>query len=235
MYWCLFRLCQKLLLNMFIIPCKYKNNSPIIECVNSILKFHPDDYIVIVDSYSNDTSYFDLIPKIPNVKILNVKNNNYEIGALWKTYEQYPNESVYVLIQDTVIIKHSLSEFLENDDSYTFLYFNEPIQSSLNSKFFENTSYNFPKDNYVIPMCFGSNVILKNKIIKKFIEKGLHSSFLPTSKLESQYSERMIGFIMHSENIDLHKNNLDGNCLTDWSKFHNDGYKYIKKIFMHRD
>jgi hypothetical protein len=89
---------------MFIIPCKYKNNSPIIDCVNSILKFHPDDYIVIVDSYSDDTSYFDLIPKIPNVKILNVKNNNYEIGALWKTYEQYPNESVYVLIQDTVII-----------------------------------------------------------------------------------------------------------------------------------
>ena len=40
---------------------------------------------------------------------------------------------------------------------------------------------------------------------------------------------------MHSENIDLHKNNLDGDCLTDWSKFDNDGHKYIKKIFMYRN
>jgi len=83
-------------------------------------------------------------------------------------------------------------------------------------------------------MCFGTNCILKNKIIKKFIENKLHLSFLPSNKDESQFSERMLGFIMAAENIDLHKNNLDGNCIPDWGKFGRDEHKYIRKIFMNR-
>lgn len=221
---------------MFIIPCKYSEGSTIIECINSILEFHPNELIVVVDSYSDNNSYFDTIPKLSNVKILDQKNNNYEVGALWKSYEIYPDESVYILIQDTIIIKHSLSEFINNDKSYTFLYFNEAYPPLTCPNFFENTDYNFRnKPIETIPCCFGTNCIIKRDVMKKFIDKKLHTSFLPINKLESQHSERMMGLCMKEEGINLYENNLDGDCLSNWNKFHEDGYKYIKKIFLNRN
>lgn len=221
---------------MFIIPCKYSEGSTIIECINSILTFHPNELIVVVDSYSDSDSYFNDIPKLPNVKILDQRNSNYEVGALWKAYEVYPNESVYILIQDTIIIKHSLLEFINNDKSYTFLYFNEPYLPILVARFFENTDYNFiNKPIETIQCCFGTNCIIKRDIMKKFISKKLHTSFLPTNKLESQYSERMMGLCMKEEGINLYENNLDGDCLSNWNRFYEDGHKYIKKIFLNRN
>ncbi len=221
---------------MFIIPCKYSEGSTIIECINSILSFHPNELIVVVDSYSDSDSYFNDIPKLSNVKILDQKNNNYEVGALWKAYEIYPNESVYILIQDTIIIKHSLLEFINNDKSYTFLYFNEPYPPNTCPSFFENTGYNFiNKPIETIPCCFGTNCIIKRNVMKKFISKKLHTSFLPTNKSESQHSERIMGLCMKEEGINLHENNLDGDCLSNWNRFYEDGYKYIKKIFLNRN
>ena len=60
-------------------------------------------------------------------------------------------------------------------------------------------------------------------------------SFLPKNKLESNHSERMMGLCMKEEGINLYENNLDGDCLSNWNKFHKDGYKYIKKIFLNRN
>jgi hypothetical protein len=176
---------------MFIIPCKYSEGSTIIECINSILEFHPNELIVVVDSYSDNNSYFDTIPKLSNVKILDQKNNNYEVGALWKSYEIYPDESVYILIQDTIIIKHSLSEFINNDKSYTFLYFNEAYPPLTCPNFFENTDYNFRnKPIETIPCCFGTNCIIKRDVMKKFINDNIGSA-LQINDPKKYYQLRM--------------------------------------------
>ena len=42
---------------MFIIPCKYIKSSTVFQCVQSILKYHPSEKILIVDSYSDDLEY----------------------------------------------------------------------------------------------------------------------------------------------------------------------------------
>ena len=40
---------------------------------------------------------------------------------------------------------------------------------------------------------------------------------------------------MKEEGINLHENNLDGDCLSNWNLFYEDGHKYIKKIFLNRN
>jgi glycosyltransferase involved in cell wall biosynthesis len=49
---------------MFVIACKYNPKFPfIIHLVESIRKFHPTEKIVVVDSDSDDKSYFSQIEK----------------------------------------------------------------------------------------------------------------------------------------------------------------------------
>ena len=80
---------------MFIIPCKYSAGSPILKCIEQIKKYYPDEDIVVVDSDSDDKSYFDLIRN--DVLDIIEGNHNYEIGAYIKAYEAHPNQEKYYL------------------------------------------------------------------------------------------------------------------------------------------
>jgi hypothetical protein len=61
---------------MFVIPCKYTNSCPfIIELVKDIRLYHPNDKIVVIDSDSEDKSYFD---KNKNYDLTLTINNFYE-------------------------------------------------------------------------------------------------------------------------------------------------------------
>jgi len=223
---------------MFIIPCKYLlHQSSIIECINSIKKFHPNELIIVVDSNSDDTSYFDLIINIPGVVLAKKRNLNYVIGALWIAYEEYPNESCYVLIHDSIIIKQSLDEFLNDDKSYSFTYFEESnyhgkIELEIINRFI-NPNYTFD-GNHAIGI-FGSTCILKQNIIKKFIKNNLHQTFLPIDKIECQTAERALGICLTQENVDIIENCVEKvNCLQNWGLFDSDGFKYLKKYFKFR-
>ena len=46
---------------MFVVPCKYIEQSTIRECVDSILKYHPEEKVMIVDSFSENDSYLKQI------------------------------------------------------------------------------------------------------------------------------------------------------------------------------
>ena len=66
---------------MFVIPCKYNSNFPfVIELVESIRKFHPNEKIVVIDSDSNDKTYFSILSEY-DVIIEDAKNSNWMIGA----------------------------------------------------------------------------------------------------------------------------------------------------------
>jgi len=72
---------------MFVIPCKYNPKFPfVIDLVKSIRKFHPTEKIVIVDSDSDDKSYFSALEKY-NVIIEDIGNKNWMVGAYW--YSSY--------------------------------------------------------------------------------------------------------------------------------------------------
>ena len=59
---------------MFGFSCNYSPNSLITQCVDSILKYHPDDKIVITDSQSEDKSYYEQYIGCENIIILDNLN-----------------------------------------------------------------------------------------------------------------------------------------------------------------
>jgi len=222
---------------MFIIPCKYdKEKSQIRQCVTSISLHHPEEKIVVVDSFSEDTSYIDDIVSIPNVIVCDKKNSNYIVGALWKAYEMFPDEHHYILIHDTVIIKKSIDKFLHNEENYSFLYFIQEPQAADQPVIdrFVGPAY---KHNPGYPMLgiFGTMCIIKNKLIKKFIHNKLHLTFLPVNKSECMVSERVMGILFSLEGIDFIENCVEQkNFLEHIITMNNDGFEYIKKTIVSR-
>lgn len=218
---------------MFVVPCKYiEGKSLIRECIQSIRQHHPEELIVVVDSNSDDKSYFDYLESIDNLVICDKKNRHYIVGALWQAYEMFPDEHHYILIHDTIIIKKSLDKFISDDKTYSFLYFDDhsmPPQSQAVLDRFVLPNYSNVAPNPIIGV-WGTAAILKNPIMKKFISKNLHNTYLPIDKEECQMSERVLGILLAAEGVDVVANCVEQkNCIEHWNSMFTDGFEYIKK------
>ena len=77
---------------MFYFSFKYNPRSLIKECVDSVLKFHPNDKIVIIDSESEDKSYYEQYSDYKNVIILDGINKTRQVGSFEIVYDHFPNE-----------------------------------------------------------------------------------------------------------------------------------------------
>jgi len=224
---------------MFVVPCKYiEGKSLIRECIQSIKQHHPEELVVVVDSNSDDKSYFEYLKNIPNVVICDKKNIHYIIGALWQAYEIFPNEHHYILIHDTIIIKKPLNKFLNDEKTYSFLYFDEhsnpPQNQAILDKFVLPNYSNFVRTPYI--GVWGTAAILKNPIVKKFVSMNLHNTYLPINKEECQMSERVLGMLLTAEGIDIVANCVEQkNCRTHWNSMFTDGFEYIKKTITIRE
>jgi hypothetical protein len=222
---------------MFIIPCKYdKEKSQIRECVASLRLHHPKEKIVIVDSFSHDMSYINDISNIPNVIICDKQNSNYIVGALWKAYEMFPDEHHYVLLHDSATIKKPLNKFLDNEESYSFLYFiqepqvaDQPVIDRFVGPHYKHTP------GYPMLGIFGTMCIIKSGLMKKFIANNLHQTFLPINKSECMVSERAMGVLFILEGTDIIQNCVEQkDFLSHLHTMHNDGFEYIKKTIVSR-
>ena len=107
---------------MFCFSCKYIPQSPVKECVDSILQFHPNEKILICDSDSPVKDYYKNLLS-DNITFFDAKNQRRPFGALLESYKKYPNEENYILIHDTASLTSSIEEFIKNDSPITsFLY-----------------------------------------------------------------------------------------------------------------
>ena len=104
---------------MFVFSCKYVPNSPVKETVDSILKHHPNEKIVIIDSQSDDHDYYKLFSDYDTVEVLYDINKHRVPGAFYQACKRYPDEPYYVNLQDCVLLKKSLQEFINSDDEFT--------------------------------------------------------------------------------------------------------------------
>ena len=101
---------------MFVIPCKYNSKFPfIIELVKSIRKFHLTEKIVVVDSDSEDKSYFDILNQY-DVIIEDVNNKNWMVGAYWYAFKKFPDEEFYYFMHDSMRVKDNLDNLKEKGD-----------------------------------------------------------------------------------------------------------------------
>lgn len=226
---------------MFTLSCKYIQQSPILECINSIKKYHPNEKIIIVDSKSEDKSYFDFFKDDSQIIIFDEKNEYRQPGSFEIIYTTFPNESYYVMIHDSMILKKSIQKFLDSpSEFYSFLYFPEttPSEGDIHMeyyrKIFSKTSYYPPNSNSPIIGSFGTTGIIKNSLMKKFYEKGLLSAMKPEDKWADQQYERILGMCASQEGCCPKEYSIEGNFLERINDVNNDNLDYVKKVFFTR-
>jgi hypothetical protein len=82
---------------------------------------------------------------------------------------------------------------------------------------------------------FGTMCIIKNELMKKFINSKLHQTFLPINKLECMVSERAMGVLFSLEGINFIENCVEQkDFLNHIHTMQNDGFEYIKKTIVSR-
>lgn len=212
---------------MFIIPCKFDSRSPILECIQSIQKFYPNEKIVIVDSCSNDKSYFDYIK--PEVFDIIEGNYNYEIGAYLTAYKKYPNEDKYFCIHDSLIMTGKINDFDLNKLLITVQWFNGFWDDAEQKAFAENMIGKTLVNSQFIG-CFGSIMICDGVVLNK-LQKFIKPHHLPTNKKQSCAFERILGILLGNVmGLNL-TNSLQGQHVTIEHKYNE---SFCKKIFIKR-
>ena len=228
---------------MFVIPCKYVKNSPIRECVKSIVKHHPEEKILVIDSFSQDDSYLEELSEIPQVIVHPEKNNQYPVGAWLKAVKSYPDEDVYVLVHDSFYLNSSLDEFFNGDgEAYTFQYFWDRISASSYlpgfidyfNNILSNTKYRKPSlDEKIYGVQMHLN-LMKNSLVKRVLASGLFDDdhFYLDNKIHDNVWERLLGIILTQEGFCPSEYNLTG--MNKNTGLHELDTKYFTKICLDR-
>lgn len=206
---------------MFVIPCKFNNDVPIIfECVEHIKKNYPHEKIVVVDSCSDDKSYFSKLDVFDIIE----GNTNYEIGAYLKAFEKYPNENFYYNIHDSVLVNSIIPL---NCNIKTLQYF-DCIWDSYEQKEYGRSVIGDNVDSTFYG-CFGSIFFTSNTIMKSVYEffKDKH---LPTKKSESCAYERILGIFFYMNGYDI-RDSIQGKHI---NFEHCYDTSLIQKIFLKR-
>lgn len=234
---------------MFVVSCKYDGaehpnhdpsraipkKSPIRECIKSIVEFHPNEKIVVVDSDSGDKSYFSDIQKYENVIILDCKNQNRVCGSLYETYRRFPNEKEYIVIHDSLTFNSSIQEFIDSDiECFSLMYFWE---HGLNWEtqhdpycweILDNSEYERPK-NGSVQACFGPMFIVKNRIVKNMERKKLFDNLKVRNKTECATWEKIFGQVFIQEGYPPSEYNIHGDYKTIVESVSSGSLKYFKK------
>lgn len=206
---------------IFIIPCKYNPHCKIIETVESIAKYHPDADIIVVDSDSDDKSYFDNLH--PNAMVLDEANKYYEPGALWRVTSRF-YDTHYILVQDSMVFKKSITDIVESTDKMKcFINFYERTDRNHmgvpRDKFMEaihrqmgtTPELGLGDEDYGFVGVFGSSFIISRDFLVKISNSGLFENLAPTNKFEHQIAERVFGIAALDNGVDLTKHTIIGN------------------------
>ena len=107
--------------------CVISTKNPTSILINTIQKvklYYEEFDIVIVDSDSTDTKYFEYIPEDCIVEFC--KNKNWELGAWKYAFNKYNNYEVYMFLQDSLTPNSRIStlnkDYFENGCIYTCNY-----------------------------------------------------------------------------------------------------------------
>jgi len=220
---------------MFVIPCKYNPTYPfIIQLVKDIREYHPNEKIMVVDSDSEDKSYFDEIKKY-DVIVEDVANRNWMVGAYWHGFKKYPEEDFYFFMHDSMRVKANL-DYLKEKDLVLLMSFNRNIG---NFNYWGDRITNKSKYTYKPGRgCFGPIFFCKNKIMKRMLAMGA-DKFLPNNKAETGYCEGCYGFFLEEQGYNLDNCSLFGDVFAIHSPYgksgpppHNTSWQYpVEKFY----
>lgn len=220
---------------MFIIPCKFDKNNPIIfECVQKIKETNPKERIIVVDSASEDKSYFkDLL----GVTIYATENRNYALNAYYQVWKDYPDEDFYFCIQDSLLVNDNLAH-LKDQTLVTVRHFNCPptpigwdadgndLSEWANGKMGTHMGMSLP-DIYV--GVFGPMWFCKPEVMKALDQIGLFK-ILPENKYELCAMERIAGVAMMACGFDP-SNSLQGEMIDFYGDYDS---SLVRKVHLAR-
>lgn len=189
------------------------------KTIDSALMMYSEADIIVIDSDSSDTSIYEQLKSdeiYNNISILYSKNINYELGA-WKiAYKNYPNYSYYMFIQDVLMPSAKVS-YTHLDDStiYTIKcqvrgFNNHPelLTSGVAGHLSKGTILEsevlkyMNKDFY---LATHTSFIANNTVTRTLL--GIFKS-LPTCKLGSCSTERLLGLAVQALNIETKDMNI---------------------------
>ena len=224
---------------MFVIPCKYEKESPIKKCIDSIIEYHPNEKIMIVDSFSEDDSYLSTFNDYANVEVFDHKNNQYPVGALFKVMQDCPDEDNYVLIHDTLKFNSSISSYLNDDsESYGFWCFYDRFTHFLHMPemveyiidMLRDTKYDIPKIDELFWGVPFHHCIIKNSMKTKIINSGILEKFYLNKKVHDNGWERLLGIIFSQEGFCPKDYNIAGDNTLDTRRIN----KFFEKHYLGR-
>ena len=201
---------------MFVIACRFNSKYPnVINLVDQILHFHPNEKIIVVDSDSEDKSYFQKL-KSKGIIVEDIKNKHRELGAYWHAYKKYPNEEHYFFLHDSMKLKGSLDEY-RNQDLTLLNYFDRKgdILDRWSKKVENKTPYKYKKDGLG---CYGPIFFCKPSVMEE-LRKNNVDTVLPNNKIEGWYTERAYGFFFEELGYNLKEVSLYGDVIENEIKY----------------
>jgi hypothetical protein len=221
---------------LFIIPCKFDSNYPVIfECIDSIMRFHPNEKIVIVDSDSNDKSYFQDIDS--SVVIYDVENRHYALEAYNIGYKNNPEEDFYYCIHDSLVLKDNI-DFVKSSKLTTIRWWDSPpvpigrdandndLSVWADSVMRESVGYGVPG---IYKGVFGPMMLCQDQVMKDLSDCGFFN-ILPNNKYESCATERILGMVLGELGYDV-TNSLQGPMGDFYGSYDE---TYVKKNYLLR-
>lgn len=190
--------------------CSKDPDEKLLNCILSINLYYDNAVIHIIDSNSSDKQFYTKIKKeFPEIKIHFCENQNYELGA-WKYAVNNIEADNLILIQDSMSFKQYFEFDFEANDCYIF---NALVGFSCcdGEDYDKGLIYLVNKSKY-------KDICLKNRNNEKF-EIATHTSFgiktrilkniindesfikLPTCKIHSQLTERIMGLVFEQHQI----------------------------------
>lgn len=107
-----------------IIPCKFDPARPcILDSVQRLRDFHPEVDVLVVDSDSEDRSYFPQVEAM-GARVLDAHNHHYSIGGFAAGIAAEPGHDHYWFLFDSLLVNRRLE--LPNPDFTTVRYFEHP-------------------------------------------------------------------------------------------------------------
>lgn len=197
----------------FVICCK--DSLYIEKCIENINILYPQSSIYIVDSCSDNKSYFNSMAKYNNVLIEDICNKNYEYGAYIHCFNKYKdNHDIFIFMQDSILINNSIPEISYVNENNVYVFNNNYSgwsQGIPHRDLFYSLNPDFPKtDPSQFLMTIWNSFIILKKTFNKIINSNIFNSAKPPEdKLISCAWERVWSIIFNENNIQINHININ--------------------------
>ena len=216
---------------MFVVISRYTGTPNVFNCVNSIRAQHPKEEILVVDSASEDKSYFDGFKNVPNVIVADANNKHYSTGALQYAYDNYERD-YYYLWQDSMELNANL-DYCKNFKLSVWAYFSMvpyglQEEAWAREQCAKYTAFTIPPIPYYDSWGIAGGIIFCPRETLDHLYSTGFKNILEDTKDKNQAMERMYGMAFTQLGYNIKENSLLG----DWQSPSN--MSIVTKHFLSR-